>query len=817
MKFLTGCLLIAFLLGAYNHLYAQTGSSGLHGKVSEEKHLAAEAATVILLAAADSSIIKSTSCDEKGIFKVEAKPGRYLLLISKIGYDQSLTGPYIITPGDDIGVREISLTIHLPQLKEVTITTQRSYIDVKPGKIVLNVQGSIIAQGNSAAEILKQAPGVHLDSKGNLSIIGRQHALVIIDGQQVNVTGQDLSDLLQSLPGNAIQTIDLITNPSAKYESSGGGVINIVLSKGTNVGTNITLNAAGGYGTYYKSSGGLIFNNRMGNINIFGSYNYQNDKDFHDFITNRYINYNNVLSNYDADYNSIRVKKSHIFRAGIDVGLSPDHSIGLVISGTFDNFDYSKNNILNITNQGHLDSVISTTAKTNQVKSNTNYELHYSGKLDTKGRLLSASVALNDFDRRTYEYIDNHFNNAAGVTYRPAVYLQNLSPSDINNWAAKIDYTNPVSENSEWDAGVKYSSIKSNNDLIFGPKINGVYTSSPQFSNSFIYTENVNAAYVDYSNKIGKVSLSAGLRVEQTISNANSLTAMDAVKKNYVDWFPHLTLDYVVNDKNTLNFSYIRGINRAPYEFINPFRRYVDLYDYTEGNPNLLPQYTNKVEIAHVYNKVLVTSLYGIVTSNIYDFNNLLQNDTTKLSITTNSNFGTYSVLGIKVNTSDLAFTPWWTAVFGVDASYQRIKAYPKYGDLNKGTQDVIVTSTQTFKVNNSTFQLTGKYESPTFYGISKLKSVYRIDAAISQQLLDRKVTLKLNVNDIFNSYRDYAMIKYQNLNATIFNKEESRWFKLSFSYKFGNISLKGNAKHKASNEDEQNRAGGVAGNVTTN
>jgi iron complex outermembrane receptor protein len=816
MRFLTGCLLIAFLLGAYTYSYAQT-DSGIHGKVTDEKHIAAEAATVILLAATDSSIIRSTPCDANGVFKFTAKPGNYLLLITKIGFDQSLNGPYTVTPGNDVGVKDISLEPHIPQLKEVSITAQRSYTEVKPGKIILNVQGSVIADGSSAAEILKQAPGVHLDGKGGLSIIGRQHALVIIDGQQVNVSGQDLTDLLQSLPGNNIQTIELITNPSAKYEASGGGIVNIKLRKGTSTGTNVTVNGMGGYGTYYKARGGLIFNNRMDNINIFGNYTYEEDKNFHNFITDRNIDYNGILSKYYADYNSIRLRKTHTFKIGTDIALTPNHIIGMFISGTVDKFGYTKNNKLYITNQGHLDSIISTTANTNQDKSNISYDINYSGKLDKKGvHTLSADIAYNNIDRHTFEYIDNYFNTASGAIYRPTLYLQNLSPSNINIWAAKLDYCYMPSANSQWDIGIKYSSVKSNNDLIFGPKVNGVYTSSPAFSNTFIYTENVNAGYVNYTGKIGKINVIAGLRAEQTVSNGNLFT-QPPVKKNYIDWFPQVTLNYTINDKNELNFSYNRGINRAPYEYINPFRRYVDLYDYTEGNAGLLPQYTDKIEIAHVYNKIWVTSIYGMTTSNFYNMNNLLQDEATKVSITTNSNFGTYSVLGLKVNTSDLVFTPWWTASFGVDASYQRIKAYLLYGNLNKGTSDVIVTSAQTFKLNNTTFQLSGKYETPTFYGIGKFKSVYQIDAGISQQLLDKKATLKLIINDIFNSQRDYDMIKYGRLNATIYNKDETRWFKLSFTYRFGNISLKGNAKHKAGNEDEQLRAGGVAGSTQPN
>jgi iron complex outermembrane receptor protein len=814
MRFLTGCLLIAFLLGAYTYSYAQT-DSGIHGKVTDEKHVGAEAATVILLAAADSSIIRSTPCDANGVFKFNAKPGNYLLLITKIGFDQSLTGPYAITSDNDLGVKDISLEPHLPQLKEVTITAQRSFIQVKPGKIVLNVQGSI-AEDNSAGEILKMSPGVHVDGRG-VSIIGRQHALVIVDGLPVNLSGQDLIDYLEGLQGNTIQTVELITNPSAKYEASGGGVINIILRKGTNAGTNVTVNGSAGYGTYYKASGGLVFNNRMDNINIFGSYNYNDDKNFHDFITDRNINYQGILSNYNADYKSVRVKKSHVFKVGTDIALTPKHTIGFSVSGTIDHFDYTKNNRLDISNQGHKDSLITTMAKTNQGKTNLNYDINYTGNLDKKGTQLSANIAFNNNDRNTSEYIDNKFYNPSGAIYRPAVYLQNLSPSNIKNWIAKIDYTHPFSDSSLFDAGIKYSYIKSDNDLIFGPKVNGVYTTSPLFSNTFVYTENINSAYVDYTNKIGKVSLMAGLRAEQTISNGNLLTDMKPVKKNYVDLFPHLTLNYTADERNELSISYNRGVERPVYEQINPFRRYVDLYDYNMGNPYLLPQYTDKIEIDHSYKKVLVTSIYGLTTSNFSGFGNILQSDSSKVSINTTSNFGTYAVLGIKAITADIAFTPWWSGLFGLDVSYQRIKAYYP-GTLNKGTQDIIATSTQTFKLNNTlSLQLIGKYESPTFYGINELKSVYIISGAVSQQLFNKNGSLKLYVNDIFNSKRDYGMINYLNLNATIYNKEETRWVKLSFSYRFGNISLKGNAKHKAGNEDEQLRAGGVAGSTQPN
>jgi iron complex outermembrane receptor protein len=818
MRFLTGCFLTAFLLVSCNYTFAQTGPSGIHGKVSDEKHLAAEAATVILLAAADSAIIKSTPCDVNGLFSIDVQPGKYLLLISKIGFDQSLTGPYVIETGKNIDVKEISLVLHLPQLKEVSITAQRSYIYARPGKVILNVQSSIIAEGNSVAEILRQAPGVHVDTRGNFSIIGRQGALVTIDGKPTNLSGSDLSDMLQGMPGSTVQQIELITNTSAKYDAAAGGVINIISKKGLNAGTNVTVNGGAGYGKYYKANAGLTFNNRMGAFNIFGNYNYLENKSFHDFTTNRVINYKGLSSVYDVSYDAVQVSKNHTYRFGTDVVVSPNHTIGFLISGTISNNNYVKNNVLNMSNQGKLDSVISTTSLTNRGLSNTSYDINYAGKLDDKGKMLLADFVFNDVDRHSSEYIDNYFNLANGGSYRPPLYLQNLTPSDIHIWTAKLDFISPLSKTAQLEAGIKYSDVRSNNNLVFGPKVGDVYTSSPKFSNTFIYTENINSAYVSYTGKVGEVGLIAGLRAEQTISKGNSLTAMSSVKKNYLNLFPQVQLNYVINDKNDINISFNRGVSRAIYQMINPFLSYVDLYDYYAGNPNLSPQYSNKVELTHTYNKVFQTTLYGTVITDFYDLRVLQQNDSSKVSITNAKNFGTYSILGLKIITP-ASFTPWWHASFSLDASYQRIKAYAANGNLNKGTQDIIFSSIQTFKVSSTlTAELSGRYESPNFYGIGQLKSNYWISAGISKQVLNKKGTIKLTALDIFNTYRDRSTVKYQNLDMKIYDKVETRIFRIGFTYRFGNTSLKSSTKHDTSNEEEQERAaGGVAGKTAVN
>ncbi|MFD2865440.1 outer membrane beta-barrel protein [Mucilaginibacter antarcticus] len=808
---------MAFLLVSCHFTFAQTVSSGIYGKASDERHLPATAATVILLSAADSSIIKSVTCDDEGKYNMAAKPGKYLLIISKIGYDQSLTGPYTVETGKRFAVPEINLIIHLPQLKEVSVTAQRSYIDAKPGKVVLYVQGSIIAEGNSVAEILKQAPGVHVDSRGTFAILGKQSALVTIDGKPTNLSGQDLADMLQGMAGTSVQQIELITNPSAKYDAAGGGVINIVSKKGANAGTNIVINGGGGYGSYYKFNGGLTFNNRKGAFNVFGNYNYSEDKKFHDFVTNRTIMYQDLLSVYNVSYKSIQLSKNHTFRAGMDVALSPKHSIGFLVSGTVTDNAFVKDNWLQMSNQGKLDSIINTTSNTDRGLNNISYDLNYLGKLGNKGTTLMADFIYNDVNRKSSEYINNHFNLAGGGAYRAPLYFQNLTPSTIRIWAAKLDVTTPLSKTGVLEAGLKYSNVNSDNDLVFGPKVNGVYTSSPTFSNTFLFKENINSAYVNYIGKMGKVGVTAGLRAEQTNSDGMSATMNKPVIRHYLNLFPQLQLNYTVNDKHEFNLSYNRGVNRAVYSSINPFLSYVDLYDYFRGNPRLLPQYTDKIELTHTYNKMLQTALYGAVTTDFYDLRVLQQNDSSKVSITSANNFGTYSILGLRL-LAPVQFYNWWNASFSLDASYQRIKAYSQNGNLNKGTQDIIFTTTQSFRLSNTILaELSGRYESPNFYGIGQLKSNYWVTARLSKQVFNKKGTINASVSDIFNTLRDRSTINYQNLNVTIYDKVETRVFRIGFTYRFGNASLKNTVKHPAGNEEEQKRAGGLAGNTLAN
>lgn len=815
MKLITVCLLWAILLAVtFDNAQAQVALSSIQGKVLTDARLPAESATIILLKVRDSSIVSSAVIGKNGRYRfLEVPPDKYLLLATSIGYFKAYSGPFIIEEDQNFKVPDIILIPSTNHLEGVTITADKPGVEVRPGKITLSIPNTLTADGASAFEILKQAPGVRVDNNGNINLIGHQAVLITIDGKTTSLTGDDLIGYLRSLQSNIIDKIELITSGSSKYDASAGGIVNIILKKGNNQGTNGTFTATGGYGKYYKSSTGITFNDRMDKFNVFGSYNLSADKTFHNFVNDRIINFDNDISNYHVGYMSIQKSHYSSFNLGTDFFISPNHTFGFLINGLSREDDYTRNNRLQINNQGHLDSIITASSVLPRHFTKINYNVNYNGKLSKAGAKLSADVDYTTFNRNSAEYIINTFYNPDMSQYRDPLLMENLSPSKIRIWLSKLDFYTPLSKNSGFEAGLKYSHVSSDNDLAIGPKVGDVYVPDPTLSNHFLYTENINAAYINYQNKFSKFDLNIGLRGEQTSANGNSVTLNSKINRNFFDLFPHASLTWSKNDKNDFTFSYNRGNTRPAYEDINPFLYYVDLYDYRSGNPNLKPEYADNIELTHTFNKIITTTLYASFVSNSYDFGFYKQNDTSKVNILTHTNFGKINNYGLRFS-APAVITAWWMADFHADISYQRYIAYPQYGNLDKGTQDVILNELNTFRINSRvTATLSGAYESPNFYGISQNKARYSIDAGIGTQLFNKRGTLRFNVLDVFNTLRDRTQTNYQNLNLTVMDKKESQAGRLTFTYRFGKTTVKAAADHRTGNEEEQKRIGNGGGN----
>ncbi|RFZ85867.1 TonB-dependent receptor [Mucilaginibacter terrenus] len=808
MRLFLYCLFLTLTLTVSANSYGQSPSANINGLIYLPKNVPAVGSTAVLLKAADSSIVMSALADGRGQYWFPAvSQGRYLVLASNVGYAKAYSNVFTVST-DNITADPVYLLPLSTSLKEVVVTAKRPLVEVRPGKTIINPQASITADGKNVLDIMAQSPGVRVDHNDNISISGRQSALVLIDGKTTNMTGTDLASLLRGMPGSNVERIELLSG-SPKYDASAGGVINIVLKKGKNIGTNGTVNLSAGYGRYYKSAGGITFNNRTKNVNIFGSYGAIAEKRFKRFTNDRNINDNGTISSYNLDYNSIQEFVTHNFRLGADVSLSANHSIGAFVSGFVSNNNYTKDNHLDIANQGHLDSMIRVSSALDRDLRNINYNLNYSGKLDKAGKMLSAEFTYSPYKRSSDEYITNRFLNSLGAAYKDASLLQNLSPSNRHNYTGVLDYVNPFGKTAKLEAGVKYSHTKSDNNLIFGPQVEGVYTVDPNFSNSFIYKEDVDAAYLNYSNTWGKIDVSAGLRGEYTRSEGYSLGAalvsgLTTLRK-YFNLFPNVLLHYTKDEKNEYTLSFNRGITRPDYESLNPFLYYIDPYNYQSGNPYLLPEYTNSIELGYLYDQNLGITAYANINTNAI-FPYFYQNDATKVNLGTSLNLGQVNSYGLKVN-AELKVTEWWKGNVNADGSYQRYRVYPENGTLDRGTGDLVLTTTQTFTLSKKiSGELGGRYETPAFYGIRQFRANYAVNAAVGMQVFEKRGKLSLNVSDLFNTDRDRAYTNFQNLDLRFYDKRETRIVRLNFTYKFGKTTVKGASSHSTGNEDEQLR-----------
>nr|WP_067061525.1 outer membrane beta-barrel protein [Mucilaginibacter sp. L294] len=810
MRVKIGCFFTAILASLFSICYAQTGSSIIRGNVFIQNNKPAEAATVVLLNLPDSTIAMSALVNSAGAYHFSnIKPGKYVLFATMLGSNKTYSAAYGVANGQTVNISAITLQALSTELKEVAVVGRRPYIEVRPGKTIINPSASIIADGQSALDILRQSPGVRVDNGDNISVSGRQEALILIDGKATNLSGADLTALLKSTQGSNIDRMEVITGGSPRYDAAAGGIVNIVMKKGKNIGTNGTYTASAGYGNYYKANTGISFNNRANSYNIFGSYNLSAGKTFKNFDTDRKIDYEGILSSYNTSYRSVYESLTHNFRLGTDFFLSPRHTIGFLVSGNISNTDYQKNNALSIYNQNVKDSTIKAYSTLDRDIRSFSYNLNYTGKLDSAGRTLSVNTTFTKNNRHSDEYITNNFFDGAGNTYRDPLLLQNLSPTKMRNFSALLDYTNPLPKGAKFEAGLKFSSTKTDNNLVFGPKVGSVYTIDNTFSNYFIYNERIGAGYVNYVGKFGKMDVNAGLRGEYTNSIGNSVTQDQSTRRAYFNLFPTIILNYHYNDKNDYALTLTRGISRPIYDKLNPFLYFIDLYNYQAGNAYLRPVYANTLSLSHTYNQEITTKLYAVLaTGAAFPF--YTQDDATKVLLNTDVNLGKVHNIGINI-TAPIKFTSWWSSSYDVDASYQRYIADPQYGNFDQSTGDLIINTTQNFKISSVlSAEISGHYESPTLYGINQFKANYYANAGLSMPVFNKLGKLSLVAHDIFKTNRDRSSTNYQNLDRYTVDRREYRIVMLNFSYRFGKSSVKGAARHRTGSEDEQKRMNGA-------
>lgn len=809
IKILILIVATACLVGTAVLAQTPQATGAVTGTVADETGKGAPFATVAILKAKDSSLVKGAITSDDGNYNFQhLKPGNYIVRATVVGYAKAYSKPVAINNGATaITVPVIKLNSTSKTLKSVEINAAKPLIERKLDRTVMNVENSILAAGNSAMEILERAPGVTIDKDDNISLRGKQGVTVMIDGKLTHLSSTQLATLLRSTDGTTIQSIEIITNPSAKYDASGNsGIINIKLKKNNTVGTNGSVTVGAGYGAYFKNNESVNLNHKQGSLNLFGSFSHGNRERANDIRLNRTIDTAGKQTYFTQHTFMPQKNYNNSYRLGLDYDFSKKNTLSFLTSGYFNGeTDNNTNNTIIGSKPGLVDSLQNTVSGIKQTYRDFEVDLNDKFTIDTLGQELVIDIDYSKFNNTNNAYYNNYFLLANESQQKPPVFLQNQSPSTIQINTEKIDYTYPFSKTVKLETGLKSSYVKTDNNLQAQVQSGGVFVNDTTRTNHFIYSETVNAAYVNLSKTYKNTSVQVGLRAEYTSSTGNSITTNQVVDRNYIDLFPSLFANHTFNDKNELGFSYSRRIDRPQYDDLNPFLYYLDQYTYQKGNPFLNPQYTHSFELNYTYAKTVNASLGFSHTSDVIT-QIVLTDNSTKSTFQTNLNLQSQNAYSLNINTP-YTFTEWWSGNINLNCFYLGFKSTNlSGGTLNDGQLAYQIKTTQTLTLSKTLrAEISSNYQSAMTYGIFKIRERYSADAGIVQSFANKKATLKFSVSDIFNTQQNRVSSDYQSTHFNITQKNETRIGRLTFTYNFGNAKIKAR-QHQTGSEQEKGR-----------
>ncbi|MDI9880261.1 outer membrane beta-barrel protein [Flectobacillus longus] len=796
------------------------------GQVTDNKSKIVEFATITLLQAKDSSLVKGALADANGTFEFEKiKFGSYLIAISQLGYQKFYTPKFSLSSeNSSINLSNLTLVEESKELNEVVVTAKKPFIEQQIDKTVVNVENSVVSAGSTAIEILEKSPGVTVDKDGNISLKGKQNVMVMLDGKPTYMSSSDLANMLRNMQSTQLDKIEIMTNPPAKYDAAGNaGVINIRLKKNQNLGFNGSANLGLGYGFYQslpKESAGLNLNYRKEKLNIFGNFS---GNDRHSFqlqeIDRKFFEGDKVISSFNQSADEKRRINSLAYKVGLDYFIDKKNTIGILFNGMNGNWNNDRNNqtaIKNALNQ--LDTTSVTLGFMRNKWGNYATNLNFKHVIDSTGKEITADLDYARYDAdNSMKYRTSKFDTQNIL--RETRNEDGLTGSRINIYSLKVDLIYPINKTSKFEAGLKSSYVNSNNDMRFDFLVgdNNTPVLDPTRTRDFVYKENINAAYINYSKEFKKLTMQLGLRMENT-NGQGTLLGKDLLDRHYTNFFPSVFFRQKLAKNHQLGYSFSRRIDRPSYEDLNPFLFFLDPYTYQRGNELLQPQYTNAVEVSHTYKESITTTINYSRTEGIMT-QILEQNNALKTTNVTKINIGYVENLGISFSIP-MPITKWWFS-----NTYFNLYNNHYVGEIPKTTIESNGTSTtiyQPFDARATSYsanmthqftlprkysvELSGWYLSPFIEGQLAGNPMGAVSFGIQKKMMNDKASIKLNINDIFWTQHFNGTFLFNDINVQLRNKWESRVVRINFSYRFGNSKIAGARQRNTGLEDEKNR-----------
>lgn len=815
MKILYAFFLAFFTLLLCNFANAQTTGGKISGTVLDYANKPLDGATVILLIAQDSAVVATQLARLDGGFSFpNLKNNIYVIKASYIGYKNYRSNTVIIDQQKQISLPAIILSSMGKTLNEVAVTAQKSYVQQKIDRTVVNVGALISNTGANALEVLSKTPGVQVDADGNITFKGKSGVLVMIDDKPTYLSAANLATYLRSLPSSALNQIELMDNPPAKYDAAGNaGVINIKTKKNTTKGFNAVVSADLAQGFYGRTNESINFNYRIDKVNLFANVAYNKQKTFRRLEIDRdYFDASGNQTSSLKDISYFRPTSNNTdIKAGMDYYASPKTTWGVVFTGTISH-DHDSSPVFSLLSgsNGSLDSTVNSlnTSKNNFTSKGVN--VNYTHKFDSLGRTLTFDLDyIRDGSGSNQLFVNNTF--LPDGTLKNSQTISDNLPAIINIYSAKADYSHPLKGKAKLEAGIKSSYVNTDNAANYFNVIDNVNTVDYNNTNRFIYKENINAAYVNFNKNFGRFSVQTGLRAENTNGNGHQLgnaqKADSSFINHYTNLFPTAYFSYNLDTAghNILVASYGRRIGRPNYGSLNPFTFFVDKFTYFSGNPFLKSQFTDNYKLAYSFKSLLTLAV-------AYNFTTNIQGETIHRNgdvfISTTGNIGVQKTLDFSANTS-FQPTKWWSVNLYAEVYNNTYQGAFYNGYLNQSQVTFSGNGNNQFTISKSwSAEISGFYDSGGTYGQFVTLPKGMLNAAIQKKILNNKGTIKLNVRDILHTFSPSGTItNIEGAHATFHNFLDTQVATLAFTYSFGHLTNTPQKRNTGGADSEQGRA----------
>ena len=787
-----------------------TGFTQIQGTIHDKNNQPLSFANILLINQKDSSLVTGLMSTDVGTFSItNFNPGKYLIRTSMVGYKSTLSQPFEIKSSKDhIHIQPMVAEEDSKLLENIDIVAKKPIYEQQIDRLVVNVDKSITSVGGTALDVLEKSPGVIVNRQNKtVSLGGKEGIIVMINGKESQMPLAAAIEMLSSMSAENIKKIELITTPPSKYSAEGdAGIINIILKKDDDFGTNGTYALGVGMGVNGKENGNITLNHHVKKVNYFGMYSFSHDRSYQTIGNDRFVTQNGSTTETNSESLRNPFTNFHNARIGLDYTVSSKTIIGLLGTGYMR--DWEMNAMSNIFHKqdNQVDNLI------NQAVVESNKWNNYTGNFNLQHFFKEDEILNFNADYLHYDdnnpsgYLINYHDKNNTLTSTEGIRVTKKTP--INTIVGKLDYSKNFGHDIKLETGLKYTNTGFENDVSVANQVADVWTFNSDLTNKYALHEDISAVYSSLNFKPNpKTSVIAGLRYEYTNTVLNTIAQHGIIDRHYGELFPTMFLSHELNKSNTIQFSYSRRITRPSFNELAPFIFFQSPDTYMAGNEKLQPSNSDILKTDYRYKTFLFSLTYTIENNAIRRFQP--RQDTVKnILYMLSRNLDKVTTTSFMVS-FPLNITGWWNVQNNFNGVIQNVKTLYDGQQLDLTVKNFNVNIINNFRISKRIQgEIAGYYESPSLWGVYTSGSITSISFGLQLKSRNENNTFSLNLSDAFltSIWHLSANIPELNIKSSAILNFEPRVLRFTYAHTFGNNKLKKERKRETGSDEERKR-----------